>query len=150
MTATSLKLHGAVTFSNDILTAKNELLAPANPQGWIIVGYTGPNSIGLQHKGNGGVAELVPKLSDDQVQYILVRLPEPQEGAKTPTKDVFLTWVGPNVKVMERGKKKAHVPDVANYLKPHHWELEAINRANFSESTIRTKSHANSGSHIID
>lgn len=30
--------------------------------------------------------------------------------------DVLLTWIGPKVGIIERGKKKGHVPDVSKFL----------------------------------
>ena len=41
----------------------------------MILGYNG-NTIVLQHKGTGGVDEMVSHLVDDQMQYCLIRLPE--------------------------------------------------------------------------
>jgi len=55
-----------------------------------------------------GVADLVPLLDDAQVQYALIRLP-PWEDE--PAKDIFLTWVGPKVSQIERGKKSEHLAD---------------------------------------
>lgn len=43
---------------------------------------------------------------------------------------------GPNVKLMEKGKKQAHIGDIKRILQPFHQELNATGKKNFSAQKI--------------
>eukprot|EP00028_Trichosphaerium_sp_Am-I-7-wt_P002663 CAMPEP_0168529382 /NCGR_PEP_ID=MMETSP0405-20121227/13879_1 /TAXON_ID=498012 /ORGANISM="Trichosphaerium sp, Strain Am-I-7 wt" /LENGTH=147 /DNA_ID=CAMNT_0008553103 /DNA_START=82 /DNA_END=525 /DNA_ORIENTATION=+ len=122
---------------------------------WMILGYNGKR-IQVVAQGNTGVEDLVSRLGDDQVQYVLVRLPDKNEvigadGEAVKTgKDIFIQWTGPKVKVMERGKKRTHAGEVETFMKPVHASLTAVSKDNFNAPTILQKSHPKSGSHVLD
>jgi len=148
----------AVRFEDEmaIHQAKENLLAPGNIQGWLILAYTGPTTVTLQATGTGSVDELRNFLLEDDIQYILTRLPEldkdvaDRKDGKCVTKDVFITWIGPKLRTIERGKKQSHIGTVATFLQPHQVELTAKNLEKFSEETVRQKSEPSSGSHLIE
>eukprot|EP01121_Diplochlamys_sp_Union-15-3_P006149 TRINITY_DN1665_c0_g1_i1.p1 TRINITY_DN1665_c0_g1~~TRINITY_DN1665_c0_g1_i1.p1 ORF type:complete len:141 (+),score=20.31 TRINITY_DN1665_c0_g1_i1:90-512(+) len=134
--------------SGSIKAAKNEIFREGNRSGWILLGYEG-NTIKLTNKGAGKPEEIASLLRDDQVQYMLVRIPDQKDEHPT-IRDVFIAWTGPKVKIIERGKKKTHVGEVEALLQPVHASLTATNSKNFNEHVIRDKSSALSGSHVID
>jgi len=124
----------------------------ANVGTWILAGYVEDNNVDVLAVGQGGVTELVSNLSDDEIQYMLVRCPYRKDKMADETiKDVYISWVGPNVKRMEKAKKKG---SDGEYMKstfiPHHAALEAENRRNFTLATVLDRASALSGSHIID
>jgi len=148
------KVVESVSFASNIAAAKDELLKVGNYDGWMVLGYQG-NTIVIQSQGkSGGVVEVVKQLKDDEVQYVLIRLSVHSGvvdgSAKQYTRDIFITWTGPAVKIIEKGKKKGNLPAVAAHLQPHHVELEAVNRESFTEANVRARSDPTSGSHVID
>jgi hypothetical protein len=97
----------------------------------------------------GGVSEVAKHLRDDEVQYILVRIPEKKDIANA-TRDIFITWWGPKHPKIKSAKKRTHHADVKKVMQPSHAELECINKANFTEDVVRERSNPGSGSHVID
>jgi len=61
----------------------------------------------LQASGKGDVAELVSKLDDKQMQYILVRIPLNEKSTHiaqvSKSRDVFIAWIGPEVSTLAKG-----------------------------------------------
>eukprot|EP01123_Difflugia_compressa_P014436 TRINITY_DN7470_c0_g1_i1.p1 TRINITY_DN7470_c0_g1~~TRINITY_DN7470_c0_g1_i1.p1 ORF type:complete len:145 (+),score=28.38 TRINITY_DN7470_c0_g1_i1:20-454(+) len=141
-----------LTFAPEIETEKLKLLQVSNKLGWLLCGYEGKTHICLQAKGDGDVDEFVPLLKDDQVQFVLIRLPKGKllgDCTDTASLDVFMTWTGPAVRRIERGQKKGDVPGVSQHLQPHHVDIEAINKNNISADSVRHRSFG-AGSHVID
>eukprot|EP01102_Stenamoeba_stenopodia_P003343 TRINITY_DN13298_c0_g1_i1.p2 TRINITY_DN13298_c0_g1~~TRINITY_DN13298_c0_g1_i1.p2 ORF type:complete len:143 (-),score=49.05 TRINITY_DN13298_c0_g1_i1:69-497(-) len=132
-----------------IQAALADVLKPTSFNGWVLLRYQNDNAIVFQAKGNGGVAELVPNLKDDEVQYALVRLHE-KKGTTDTSKDVYIAWTGPGVSKIKAAKKNTHSGDVQKILAPNHAQLTAVNRANFNEQRVRERADPQAGSHIID
>jgi len=66
----------------------------------------------------GDVDELKDHLENDQIQYALVRLGGIAEKGtlKVTIRDVFINWIGPEVAIVEKGKKLAHLGDVQVHI----------------------------------
>ncbi|KAF2075350.1 hypothetical protein CYY_003326 [Polysphondylium violaceum] len=96
---------------------------------WIIYGYIDPNSIVFKASGEG-VEDMVEKLKDFEIAYMLVRCQynENDTGFQSDarTKDVFITWIGPRVPILEKGKKTSHLGGVKAFFQPYHAEITAI------------------------
>eukprot|EP01098_Paradermamoeba_levis_P015964 TRINITY_DN838_c0_g1_i1.p2 TRINITY_DN838_c0_g1~~TRINITY_DN838_c0_g1_i1.p2 ORF type:complete len:143 (-),score=49.65 TRINITY_DN838_c0_g1_i1:76-504(-) len=121
-----------------------------NFSGWILLSYTNSTTVSLTAKGTGSVDEFVHLLSDKEIQYIVVRIKDHnKDGMETP-RDVFITWIGSGVKIIEKGQKSSHIGTVRKAVEPFHAELTATNRAHFNEATVRDRSAPLSGSHVID
>lgn len=121
----------------DIDKVKEELAMALRPEvtfSWVLVGYSGPTNVSFVASGTKSVDELAEHLKDDQVQYALLRLPTPT--AATKMRDIFIKWYGPGVKLMEKGKKQAHIGDIKRILQPFHQELTATGKKNFNAHKI--------------
>eukprot|EP01104_Vermistella_antarctica_P002925 TRINITY_DN13101_c0_g1_i1.p1 TRINITY_DN13101_c0_g1~~TRINITY_DN13101_c0_g1_i1.p1 ORF type:complete len:754 (+),score=192.56 TRINITY_DN13101_c0_g1_i1:567-2828(+) len=116
--------------------------------GWIIIGYQDRTTLCCQSHGRGGVEDLLEALSDGEVQYILIRVPEMLRGTQT-TRDIFISWQGQSVSRVESGRKASHVGEVKTVLKPFHAELQAVGRLGFNLETLLARSAPLSGSHVI-
>jgi len=121
-----------------------------------LCGYQDDNcTLEIQAHGNGGVGEFVTLLQDDQWQYVLVRTQDSSKQIKTggeikkTTRDVFITWQGPSVSILQRGRFNEHRNTVMGVMKPSHADLVAVGKNNFTEEEVASKSAPLSGSHEI-
>jgi hypothetical protein len=137
-----------VTIKNleSIKSEVSRIFTPTATDGWILVRYTEPTTLELQAVSSGPVEELVQHLDESQVQYALIRLPANHEGI---CKDVFLTWAGPKVCKIERGKKSEHNADVKSVLGPSHVDLTALTKQRFSSQTLAALADPAAGSHVL-
>ncbi|MBN3895726.1 MAG: hypothetical protein HWQ41_10775 [Nostoc sp. NOS(2021)] len=122
-----------------------------NTSGWLLLNYVGPSTVHFTAGGEGDVEELSPHLEDDQIQYALVRLGNIQQKGtlKTTIRDVFITYIGPGVGIIEKGKKTAFLGDAQAYLQPFHGDVTVLNKDNFNWETLLDRSSPLSGSHVI-
>jgi len=144
-----MSLKGSVitfTDSDKVQAAINDILHPTNNGGYVLVRYSAPTTLVFQASSKGPAEELVPLLQENEIQYALVRLRPDEEGVK---KDVLITWVGPKVGKIERGKKSEHLADVQLLLKPTHVQLTALTKVGFTEVRLRELAHPASGSHVL-
>ncbi|MEH2382384.1 MAG: coactosin family protein [Nostoc sp.] len=123
-----------------------------NTSGWLLLNYVRPSTVHFTAGGEGDVEELSPHLEDDQIQYALVRLGNIQEKGtlKTTIRDVFITYIGPGVGIIEKGKKTAFLGDAQAYLQPSHADVTVLNKDNLNRVTLLDRSSPLSGSHVID
>jgi len=118
-------------------------LSTTSPQGWVLLKYSAPTTVVLQEASDGRVPEFLSLLQDDQVQYVLIRLPG------DTLKDILITWVGPKVGKIERGKKSEHIGDIMKVLQPSHVQLTAFTKRGFTEDKVRELSDPSSGTHVL-
>eukprot|EP01091_Cochliopodium_minus_P013325 TRINITY_DN4269_c1_g1_i1.p1 TRINITY_DN4269_c1_g1~~TRINITY_DN4269_c1_g1_i1.p1 ORF type:complete len:252 (-),score=74.80 TRINITY_DN4269_c1_g1_i1:90-845(-) len=161
----SVKRTGAKTRASGVAKWENQnevknliaqVLNKESFSGWILIGYQDDNcTLEIQAHGEGGVNEFVPLLNEDQWQYALVRTQDQSKNikmggeTKITTRDVFITWQGPSVSILQRGKFNEHRNVVKNVLQPSHAELYAFGKKNFTEEEVANKSGPLSGSHEI-
>jgi len=95
-----------VTDSEDaFLEALEETFNKNSYEGWILLRYSSKSQLQLQATGKS-VGELIDKLFDDEVQYMLVRVPITYNNT-LGSRDVFIFWIGPNVTTVEKRKEKS-------------------------------------------
>jgi len=63
---------------------------------------------------------------------------------------VFITWIGPGVGIIEKGKKTAYLDDAESILQPFHAHVTVLNKERFTFENILDRSHPLSGNHVID
>ncbi|KAL6075750.1 putative Serine/threonineprotein kinase [Balamuthia mandrillaris] len=109
--------------------------------GWVLIGYESINTLCLQDCGTT-LPELVSRLKEDEVQYVLIRVGIPPNSSKrtATTRDVFIMWTGSEMPAVQKGKKKSHVGEVKTILKPFHAELTAVAKDNFNLQNVISKS----------
>lgn len=107
----------------------------ANSQsGWLLINYVGPSTVHFVAGGEGGPEEVVYQFENDQIQYALIRIGGVQEkgSLKVTYRDVFVTYIGPGVGIIEKGKKSAFLGDIKPYLQPFYGEVTLLNEKNFT------------------
>jgi len=155
---TKSKVAGPAKWENskEVQELIAQVLHPGSFSGWVLCGYQDDNcTLEIQAHGNGGVGEFVTLLQDDQWQYVLVRTQDSSKQIKTggeikkTTRDVFITWQGPSVSILQRGRFNEHRNTVMGVMKPSHADLVAVGKNNFTEEEVASKSAPLSGSHEI-
>eukprot|EP01090_Pellita_catalonica_P008030 TRINITY_DN1867_c0_g1_i3.p1 TRINITY_DN1867_c0_g1~~TRINITY_DN1867_c0_g1_i3.p1 ORF type:complete len:520 (-),score=103.10 TRINITY_DN1867_c0_g1_i3:254-1720(-) len=106
---------------DEFYSAMEKTFAPTEFSGWVLLSYSGRREVEFSKCGKGGIPEVVENLKDDEIQYIMVRVPvsidnEKEKQVALKTRDVFITWIGPLVKIIQRGQKKSHVGEVKAIL----------------------------------
>lgn len=103
--------------------------------GWILLGYEDMTTLCIQETSEtDNIPDLVNNLRDNEVQYIVIRLSLEDKGDH---RYIFITWIGRDVNLVEKARKKIHSGKVAKLFKiPFHAELSAISKQNFSRERI--------------
>jgi len=114
-----------------------EIRKDSNNTNWILAGYEG-NKIVLQGKGEGGLAELVQRFQDDQVQYAYARVITGDQESKR-TKFVLLAFVGEKVGALKRAKVSVHKASIKSVWKDFSVEYHGETHAEFEVEAIMTK-----------
>ena len=118
----------------DLREAQAALFNVNSQTGWLLLNYVAPSTVHFTAGGEGGPDDIAQQLEDDQIQYGLMRLGDVQERGtlKTTIRDVFFTWIGPSVGIIEKGKKTAFLGDAQSYLQPFHADVTVLNKSNFN------------------
>ena len=105
---------------------------------YLIMTYESKNVITIKSTGTGDIDGLHADLNDDEVQYVLFRfLSGDQESRRV--KFIFLTYIGPNVGGMTKGRVAAHKPDVQAMLGQSHLQISTDDRDEFSAKEVADK-----------
>ena len=107
-------------FSNppSLVEALKNLRLPSTLSGWVLLGYSQTNVLCFQKEGKGTPEELMNHFDDAQVQYALIRIPVPKDDiAQKVSWDVFVSWVGPKVSLITKGKAKSNLGQVMALLR---------------------------------
>ena len=83
-------------------------------QNWILLSYADPKTIRVLGVGEGGVAELLALLNDDEALFGCLRV-----QVKAAVKFFSLSFVGENLGGMKRGKASMHKSGVLNVFECH-------------------------------
>ncbi|KPM45839.1 hypothetical protein AK830_g689 [Neonectria ditissima] len=132
----------------ELQEARAELFNPNATSGWLLLNYSDSSVVQFFAGGAGSPEELSVMFQDDQVQYALVRISVP--GDQTTVRDVFVQWTGPDVGILEKGKKVIHQSDAHNILKPFDVDVKVLNRQNLNLENLLAQSDPESGSRVID
>ena len=113
---------------SELREAQAALFNVNSKSGWLLVNYVGPSTVHFSAGGEGGPEDLVEQVQEDQIQYALIRLDGIQEQGETTVRDVFITFIGQGVGIIEKGKKAAFHSDAQNFLQPYHSDVTVLNR----------------------
>jgi len=134
---------------NQLIEALDKIFNSKLLKGWIVVGYESARVLTLQASGET-IEELLEKLKEDEVQYILLRIPVFKSNQFLVARDIFITWIGSEVTNVEKGRKGIHLGEIKSYFQPYHAELTALSKENFTIEEVTKLSSPFSGSHVID
>ena len=81
------------------------------------MGYSDDKTLQLVGKGTGGVSEMTSVLNEDDAFYCLVRIDDCTKATmKNTTRDIFISFFGPNMSIIRRGKKKSDLATVQKVM----------------------------------
>ena len=103
--------------------------------GWVLLDYISKDTVSLSAQGGSGPEDLAKQFYDDRMQYALLRISLSDKDSKDGFRDVFVTWIGPGVKIMEKANKWNHLGDAEQYLQPHHCAVLVYNKQHFDTAT---------------
>eukprot|EP01130_Rhizamoeba_saxonica_P019044 TRINITY_DN9760_c0_g1_i1.p1 TRINITY_DN9760_c0_g1~~TRINITY_DN9760_c0_g1_i1.p1 ORF type:complete len:512 (-),score=156.17 TRINITY_DN9760_c0_g1_i1:65-1600(-) len=153
---TSPRAAPAPTTNDSFIVLKNEeeirehiqsVRDDNNDNDWCLVTYEGARSnvIELVGSGNGGLDELITKLTDDQVMYGIVRMYEQIDDSIT-VKFCFIDWRGQDIPHMQRAQIGTHSGEVIALFSPFHVDLLQVSSYDeVTEDIIQAKIAAASG-----
>eukprot|EP01091_Cochliopodium_minus_P014486 TRINITY_DN4920_c0_g1_i1.p1 TRINITY_DN4920_c0_g1~~TRINITY_DN4920_c0_g1_i1.p1 ORF type:complete len:517 (-),score=144.86 TRINITY_DN4920_c0_g1_i1:18-1568(-) len=132
--------------------AVNKLKSPSSLSGWVLIGYKSANMLFFKKEGTGGPEQLLEEFKDNEVLYALLRVPVSRDEiiVGKSTWDIFVSWIGPKINIVTKGKVKGLLGQVMDLMRPYHADLVLINKENFDLKNILAKADPKSGSHIID
>lgn len=106
---------------------------------------TGAATIVLEAKGGGGLAALSAALQNDHISYALLRVIDVIDDHPT-IKFVYITWIGPAVKFMQKAKITPHKGSATAFIGQAHVSLTAENLSEMTEEIVMNKVRDASGS----
>lgn len=92
---------------------------------WILLNYVGRETLKMTAAGEDSSEGLVRELRDDEVQYALIRIDVSAADGKKELRDVLVTWTGPAVPIIEKGRKSQYQDAVAAQLPDHKASVHA-------------------------
>ncbi|KAM9952279.1 hypothetical protein ACTFIT_002973 [Dictyostelium discoideum] len=91
---------------------------------WLLVGYDGsPDKIKLLSTGTKGINELIEHFDDTSMVYAILRVVDHVDGIPTD-RFVYITFIGDNVKAIEKAKYSVNKTSVTKLL--GHYNVEII------------------------
>ena len=80
----------------------------ATPQTYCILSYKSKSTLGVETLGEGSAFAAIDEMEDDKVSYALLRVANTRDQESKTVKFCFVTYVGPSVGGMARGRVGAH------------------------------------------
>jgi len=144
----------SVTLDNEpeLREAQAALFNVNSQSGWLLINYVAKNVVHFAAGGEGGVEEVKQHLEHHSIQYALVRIGGIREKGtlKETIRDVFITSIGKDVGIIEKGQKSAFLGDIQAYLQPFHADITVLKKDHLDRESLLEKSGPLSGSHVID
>lgn len=132
----------------ELSEARAALFRSNSVSGWLLLNYVGPSTV--HFAAGGDDSGIAARFEDDQIQYALVRVPVQDRKLGSTIRDVFVSWIGPEVGIIEKGKKNALLSEAQSYLQPFHTDVAVLNGNHFDLQTLLDRNTPLSGSHVID
>lgn len=143
----------ATTADESLAQALKQVRSDKDSLNWVAGVYTDGNlksNLTLLASGDGGVEEIVPHLTDDQIVYSLLRVTDIVDG-HTTVKFVFISFIGEKVGMIKKAKLATHKGAVQEVYAQFHVDFYVSTTNEISKSAIDAKVSAASGSanHVI-
>lgn len=108
----------------------------------------------MTETGKGDIAEFASKLDDRRASYGIIRIKYSNDEHSTREKFVFVTWIGPDVKVMRRARVSSvfnstssesnfhslqvsvHTADVKSVIRAFSMELKVSSKDELKEDVV--------------
>jgi len=122
----------------------------SSTSGWVLLNYVGPSTVHFASAGDEGPDQMMQYLADDAIQYGLIRIGRIQQksGLKVVNRDVFVTFIGPEVSAAEKSDKSGFLSDAQSLLQPFQASITVLDKYKFSRDNIIDSSDP-LGSHVI-
>eukprot|EP01100_Stratorugosa_tubuloviscum_P014705 TRINITY_DN800_c0_g2_i1.p1 TRINITY_DN800_c0_g2~~TRINITY_DN800_c0_g2_i1.p1 ORF type:complete len:654 (+),score=357.56 TRINITY_DN800_c0_g2_i1:152-2113(+) len=112
---------------------------------WILFGHADRNVLELIGKGSNGLDSFKQLLNDDKIMYGIISVladADSCEGDYSHLKKIFIAWVGPNVKPMEKARSSQVRVELYKYCKAAvvlHGELQILNASELTQQLLLEK-----------
>jgi hypothetical protein len=129
------------TDSPEILAAYDAVRSDKDETNWLLLADhpTARNKLALAGSGSGGLAEVIPKLEDDKVQYAYVRVEYANDAESKRIKFALIVWIGENVKPLRRGRVLSESADVKKVLSHYSVQVDASHKSDIKEEDVVTR-----------
>jgi len=84
-----------------------------------------------------GLQNFIYLLKDDAVSFVYFSIYD--RDSILPPKTVFLTWMGPKIKIEKNSKRSTSIIEVQNFFKPYDIEITCSNKEYLIEANLQTK-----------
>ncbi|KPM38184.1 hypothetical protein AK830_g8349 [Neonectria ditissima] len=122
----------------DIAAAYEAVRSDKDATNWLLISHAAAtgNRLSLTQTGSGGLAELVARLDDGQVQYGYVRVEYANDKESTRVKFVLAVWIGEGTKVMRKARVSIESGEVKRVLAHHSIAVTASDRSELDEGDL--------------
>ncbi|KAL8287690.1 hypothetical protein RQP46_003548 [Phenoliferia psychrophenolica] len=122
----------------EIAAAYEDVRADKSATNWLLLDFAGDKSdkLELTGTGEGGLEELKTKLSDDRASFAYVRVSYANDKESQRSKFIFVTWIGPSVRIMRKAKIGVQQGTVKDVLRQASIDVPASTLEDLDEEPI--------------
>ena len=106
------------------------------PATYCVIGYEGKAKLICKKVGEGNPYAAMEEMDDAEVCYALLRVGNTRDQESKTSKFVMITWVGPSVGGMQRGRVAGHKPDVKELIGQSHVDTQSDDMDDLTEAKI--------------
>ncbi|KAI0035481.1 actin depolymerizing protein, partial [Vararia minispora EC-137] len=105
---------------------------------WLLLDYESDRSdkLILTKTGSGGLAELQEAVDPSKASFAYARVSYSNDKESVREKFIFVTWIGPQCKIMRKAKISVHAADVKRVLSVYSIEVPAQNKDDLTQDPI--------------
>ena len=115
------------------------------PETWLVFGYEGKAKIVCKEVGEGSPYAAIDSMDDAEVSFALLRVTGTRDQESKTVKFVFISYTGPGVGGMARGRVNGHKGDVKELIGQSHVDISTDDRDDMTEEVITQKLKKASG-----
>ncbi|THW39835.1 hypothetical protein D6D25_04809 [Aureobasidium pullulans] len=125
----------------EIATAYEDVRSDKSATTWMVLKYISGTSdaLKLDSTGEGEISEMVEHLGDDEATYAFVRMTVGNDELSQRVKFVFVSWCGPNTRVMRRAKMTTQIGQVKQVLRSYAIEIQTDSKTDLKDSEVTMK-----------